>query len=543
MRLRTVRIALAAMLLLLPASARAQQPAAFSRLVSRTAPAAPRDVIRQQAIEIPDAGLIADASRSSVLQLDLFADVTFRAVRDRIEPTANGVSWSGTLEGYPGSSAVFVLANQIFLGHIWAPFGFFRIEQMPGGGYVVQQVDQHLSPEPYDDGLVPPRSGAQPRAAAAPPVAGADSGSQIDVLVVYTTDARAAWGGTAQAAATIDLLISETNSALRNTGVNTSLRLMHSREVSYTETGNSLTDLNRVRITNDGYLDDVAKLRDQYAADLVVLIVQSMTDACGRAWVTVVDQFRFSDYAYAVVARGCTNNGRTFAHEVGHNMGAQHDWYVSAKDGSAFPYSYGYTSQQGRFMDIMSYADMCRALNLTCAQLNQYSNPRLQSDGFRTGVPSGTSQSCVKGVVPATDCDADLGTSFNNVLPILAGYRDSASIVIRDRLASGAQLQRDQILRSSNARYRLILQGDGNLVLYDEQTNLPLWATNTSAGSAATLVMQTDGNLVLYDGSGVPRFASNTSATANRGASLLLQNDGNLVLYAADGRPIWDRYR
>jgi len=96
-------------------------------------------------------------------------------------------------------------------------------------------------------------------------------------------------------------------------------------------------------------------------------------------------------------------------------------------------------------------------------------------------------------------------------------------------LFSGQCLQPGQGLRSNNQLYTLMMQTDGNVVLYNQQSQ-PLWATNT--GGLITprdFAMQTDGNLVLYDTNGVPMWASNTSHQP--GAFLNIQDDGNLVVY------------
>lgn len=81
---------------------------------------------------------------------------------------------------------------------------------------------------------------------------------------------------------------------------------------------------------------------------------------------------------------------------------------------------------------------------------------------------------------------------------------------------------------------RLIMQSDGNLVVYDE-FNIPRWASNTlNRGYKAEF--QTDGNFVVYTRSGHPVWASETSG--HPGAKLAVQDDGNVVIY--DGsQPIW----
>jgi murein DD-endopeptidase MepM/ murein hydrolase activator NlpD len=96
-------------------------------------------------------------------------------------------------------------------------------------------------------------------------------------------------------------------------------------------------------------------------------------------------------------------------------------------------------------------------------------------------------------------------------------------------------------IQSDNAFYRLLYQAEGNLILTDERSHTVMWATNTDGSPAGRLVMQDDGNLVLYDVSGRIAWASNTPG--NAGAYFALENDGNLVIYSAVGQRIWDRYR
>ena len=98
-------------------------------------------------------------------------------------------------------------------------------------------------------------------------------------------------------------------------------------------------------------------------------------------------------------------------------------------------------------------------------------------------------------------------------------------------LFPGQALDPGQSMQSDNKLHTLIMQPDGNVVLYD-QRNQPLWATNTGGRiTPGRFIMQTDGNLVLYDSNGKPRWASNTCNSP--GAFLNVQDDGNLVVYRA----------
>ncbi len=102
-------------------------------------------------------------------------------------------------------------------------------------------------------------------------------------------------------------------------------------------------------------------------------------------------------------------------------------------------------------------------------------------------------------------------------------------------LTANQQLTANQSLASCNGDYSLIMQGDGNLVLYQGST--PLWASNTVGSGADEAILQGDGNFVLYTSSGTPVWASNTAG--NSGAYLQVQNDGNVVVYSASGAVLW----
>jgi hypothetical protein len=102
-------------------------------------------------------------------------------------------------------------------------------------------------------------------------------------------------------------------------------------------------------------------------------------------------------------------------------------------------------------------------------------------------------------------------------------------------LTANVSLTANQSLASCNGDYTLIMQGDGNLVLYQGST--ALWASGTVGSGADEAIMQGDGNFVLYTSSGTPVWSSNIPG--NAGAYLDVQNDGNVVIYSASGSTLW----
>ena len=119
-----------------------------------------------------------------------------------------------------------------------------------------------------------------------------------------------------------------------------------------------------------------------------------------------------------------------------------------------------------------------------------------------------------------------------------ASASSSVSIVVTipDRLNAGGRLLAGQAIVSPNGRYRLVYQGDGNLVLYDQTGGTARWFTGTS-GAPGQAVLQGDGNLVIYSAGNAALWFTGTPG--NTGAFLALQSDGNLVLYSPAGAPLW----
>ncbi|KAL5698539.1 hypothetical protein ACHQM5_029565 [Ranunculus cassubicifolius] len=102
-------------------------------------------------------------------------------------------------------------------------------------------------------------------------------------------------------------------------------------------------------------------------------------------------------------------------------------------------------------------------------------------------------------------------------------------------LGTNGRLVREQSL--INGAYRLTMQTDCNLVIYDNGN--PIWATNTAGrGNGCSVVMRDNGDLALYLSNNQPIWLSNT-ARGIAGYYLVLQSDRNLVIYAPGGTPIW----
>ena len=61
------------------------------------------------------------------------------------------------------------------------------------------------------------------------------------------------------------------------------------------------------------------------------------SSVCGIAWLMLSPSAAFSERAYNVIDTRCAISNLGFSHELGHNMGLRHDWYL---DNGLTPYSY-----------------------------------------------------------------------------------------------------------------------------------------------------------------------------------------------------------
>ena len=104
----------------------------------------------------------------------------------------------------------------------------------------------------------------------------------------------------------------------------------------------------------------------------------------------------------------------------------------------------------------------------------------------------------------------------------------------RTSLFPGDALSTGQQVTSADGRYSLVLQPDGNAVVYTA-SGRPLFFTGSYG--ATRLAVQADGNLVAYRANG---SAAWSSGTWREGWSRLdVQDDGNVVLHRADTTPSW----
>lgn len=193
--------------------------------------------------------------------------------------------------------------------------------------------------------------------------------------------------------------------------------------------------------------------------------------------------------------------------------------------------------------NLVQYGDGFRALWYTGTQGNPGAYAAFQGDGNLVVYASNGRALWNSGVRPganrfALQDDGHLVTynAANNALWWSGVIVPNQLMYVRsDNLRPGQTLWHNQFIRSNDGRYSMLMQADGNLVLYGPGHHA-LWHTYTYGQPGARLEVQTDGNLVVYSRTNVPLWAARPRANPSH---FVVQSDGNLVQYNTNGSPLW----
>lgn len=360
-----------------------------------------------QAFGPEDKRPLGDLRSIKKIELNLFEDKTLTADLRRVTISSDSktVVWSGTIVDMKFGQVVLATTGNTVSGNVTTDSGsLFEIRPAAhdeGAGFILE-MNQKEFPKESQPKPVPP-----PKGAAADVGPGADDGSILDVMVVYTGSARQAAGGETAMNNLIEIGVRETNEGYANSGVIQRIRLVHTAEVQYDESDGIDKALDRVANPNDGYMDAVPKLRDKYGADFVSLWINN-DRSCGLAYLMSSPSPSFEAKAYSVVHFGCATGNYSFGHEMGHNQGCQHDRANAAGQPGSFPYSYGLQQESKSFRTIMAYD-----CDTSCLRIDYWSNPDVRYNGAATGIAIGDPNA------------AHNAATLNNTRKIAARWRKS----------------------------------------------------------------------------------------------------------------------
>ena len=227
----------------------------------------------------------------------------------------------------------------------------------------------------------------------------------IRVLFVYTQEAANLGGGPIGIEGLVNYSVNYMNisSNLSEIGLSTQIAAIVPLSQSQNTTFSSPL-LNQIQDPADGVWDNIHQLRDQYGADLVTLIAQ-ISDVSGIAYLYYgsMPQFGFNVIDWWPSA--------TFAHEMGHNLGAAHERAFSPFSGY-FDYSYGYVfgPNNNQYGTIMAYGGLLK--------IPHFSNPNVLITNTQNG------QSYATGRVNSEDN----ASTLNYVAPFVEQYKSLPSV-------------------------------------------------------------------------------------------------------------------
>jgi hypothetical protein len=433
------------------------------------------NLLRAEVVNIDPATVRSwmSAERGAVIVLPWFDDSRLVATAERVEEAGKFMMVVATVKAEIIGNVVLTIGDDVLAGAVTIDNDGYRLRSLGGDAYSLVQFDtEQLMPttpdtddsETFNRGLYEQLQlhPARPSIEALPPqqlfeqinaqpVPGGifENGLQIDVLVAYSHEAFDwAKANGYNLGAEILTMIGNTNLGLARSGIETRLRLVGVANVDYSvmDSAKLKGDLNNLG-DGVGTLGILHTLRDLHRADLVTLLVFNGTKKCGKdkpgcGWAKQSNMFLglgddhpgtftweqdFASKGFNVVSVYHAINAATFMHEVGHNLGAHHDWYTyyntTNPSSTADVYAHGWviweTPNPAR--TVMSYSGLCDVSDpvLNCELLPVFSNPLRSFLGRRLGDPAPGGQPHIVG--PANNAMA-----INRMAQTVSSYRIAA---------------------------------------------------------------------------------------------------------------------
>lgn len=313
------------------------------------------------------------------LKVKLFGE-DFNIVIKEIEREGDYNTYYGSVNGDPYSSVLFYFGKNSFNGSIELNARKFEIsgtikdafiKEMDHAGFRDHEEGFLIKPDKFENAffeidILP------------------NNCQTIDVLVVYTEEAKEGEGGVDQIETRIGLAFMETNTSFINSGVEHEVKNVGMVEVDFDEPQTSGISKSWMQDNQE-----IAQLRSTYKADIVILIVNEFSNrgVCGSATTPSEANSSYADRAFAVVSRGCMTGFYTFGHEIGHLMGARHN--CEQDDYNNYRHGFSFCTSEGiNWRTIMSYEECNRQPRILF-----WSNPENSRNGVSMGTSSGDCQS------------------------------------------------------------------------------------------------------------------------------------------------------
>lgn len=338
---------------------------------------------------------------------------------------------------------------------------------------VLQAPDTSIPPEDALAGIDALLDEQRATAASAPgaePGTSADDTVYVDVMLAYTGEFSRNYASDAAARTELQSRIDIGNQALATGGVNARYRLVATPRVDF-------DDMSDSALSNSTALDQITywgrtsasplairlhTLRLRHGADIVGLVRRfnaSEHISCGNGWVGGYQQRNIAgdiNFGYFTagegVDSGLTCRPLTIGHEIGHNLGQNHNIEDASntRDG-AHTYSHGWRAnpegQARGFFTMMAYSGTS------------------QDQAISVSNPTVTAATCKN--APCGTADADVARSLNLTMPVVSNW--VASSRSASRAISGQRghffVTLENLPALTNARWRAEFAGGGTITV------------------------------------------------------------------------------
>lgn len=355
---------------------------------------------------LPDAGetetaLLGHAQSTSgakqpvEIQLPLRDDLTVTIRRTSVKKNKNCYIWHGVVAGTDDPVTLLWWPTGRMSGQVRYQGHVYNVKPMGGAMHGVVEISPTAMPpehapmapalmkkmkassDPFvrqgDASMMDGRSGKQSEGAEEAQGNLTTGDTEITLLVAYTKNAASHYSDIKNDL--IALAIAEANQSFAKSGIGkVKVKLVDAYETDYVEEGSHFEHVFRMVYPNDGFMDEAHGRRDAAKADIGLLIVDD-SNGCGLA-ATVAPR---ADRAFAVVHHECAATSYSLAHEIGHILGARHNFELDSTS-TPFPFGHGFV-RGNEWRTMMSYEKTCGG----CERLPIWSNPRIRVRGSVAG--------------------------------------------------------------------------------------------------------------------------------------------------------------
>ena len=236
-----------------------------------------------------------------------------------------------------------------------------------------------------------------------PPAPTGDQVSVINLLVLYTPEARQGAGGISALYKQIHQAVLEANTVFQNSRANLRVKVPLVVGLDFPESGHPDEDFNRMMDPHDPHYQLLRSFRAAAKADLVCLVTETFSGgfygARGPSFTN----------AFNVIRRPFLTGNYWFPVVLSYNFGCQPDRHATDET-SPFPYGYGltfYTATNEWF---------CTVEGGYGPRVPFFSNPDITYKGVRIGIPEGFPNAANNVAV------------LNQTAPLIAGYYQPSSL-------------------------------------------------------------------------------------------------------------------